>query len=93
MSAVPRSELVTLFEYLRTGSHKGAAHRLGISESTSRQRISRIIRALGVANVTQAAWVLHDQLALEAADAAETFVRHQHGRSARLLRGSKRRLP
>jgi len=59
---IPRRELVTLLAYLETGSHKAAAHRLGISESTSRQRISLLIGRLGARNATQVAWLLRHEL-------------------------------
>ena len=36
-----------LLVYLETGSHKAAVHRLGISESTSRQRVSQAIGRVG----------------------------------------------
>ena len=62
---IPRRQLVTLAAYVEFGSHKAAARRLGISESTSRQRVSEVIRALGVANATQAAWVLRGELEAE----------------------------
>jgi DNA-binding NarL/FixJ family response regulator len=51
---IPRRELVTLLAYLETGSHKAAAHRLGISESTARQRVSKLLRRVGVRNAAQA---------------------------------------
>jgi hypothetical protein len=63
--AVPRRELVTLLAYLATGSHPRAAHRLGISSSTSRQRMSTLIGRLGVDNAAQATWVLRCELELE----------------------------
>lgn len=50
----PRRELVKLLAYLETGSHKAGAHRLGISESTSRQRVSQLIQRLCVTNTLQA---------------------------------------
>ncbi len=59
---VPRREIVTLLAYVQTGSHKAAAYRLGISESTSRQRISLLCRRLGAANAAEAVWRLHDEL-------------------------------
>jgi hypothetical protein len=62
---IPRRQLVTLVAYLETGSHAAAAHRLGISESTSKQRVSAIIRALGVHNAAQAMWVLRGELEAE----------------------------
>jgi transposase len=64
---VPRRELVTLFAYLQTGSHKAAAHRLGISESTSRQRLSRLEARVGASNSAQAVWRLRLELEREEA--------------------------
>ncbi len=58
----PRRELVTLLAYLDAGSHKAAAHKLGISESTSRQRVSQLIRRVGATNAGQAAWLLRAEL-------------------------------
>lgn len=63
--SIPRRELVTLVAYLEEGSHKAAAHRLGISVSTSRQRLSSLVRRLGVGNVTQAVWRLRQDLEAE----------------------------
>jgi DNA-binding NarL/FixJ family response regulator len=54
--AIPRRELVTLLAYLDSGSHKAAAHRLGVSESTCRQRVSQLIRRVGARNAAQAVW-------------------------------------
>ena len=62
---IPRRELVTLLAYLETGSHKAAAHRLGISESTARQRVSQLLRRLGACNAAQAVWELRGQLEAE----------------------------
>jgi DNA-binding NarL/FixJ family response regulator len=64
--AIPRRELVTLQAYLQTGSHKATAHRLGISESTSRQRLSRLEARVGAANSAQAVWLLRTELEREA---------------------------
>ena len=61
----PRRELVTLLAYLDAGSHKAAAHRLGISESTSRQRVSQLVRRVGARNAAQAAWRLRHDLEAE----------------------------
>ncbi len=61
----PRRELVTLLVYLDAGSHKAAAHRLGISESTARQRVSLLIRRVGARNVAQAVWRLRPELETE----------------------------
>ena len=63
--AIPRRQFVALVAYLETGSHHAGAHRLGISESTSRQRVSDVIRALGVHNAMQAVWVLRAELERE----------------------------
>ncbi len=79
--AIPRSELVTLFAYLETGSHKAAAHRLGISPSTSRQRVSRVIRAVGARNAAQAVWRLRAELEAEAEADRRTSVRVSNIRS------------
>jgi hypothetical protein len=62
---VPRRELVTLLAYLRTGSHAQAAHALGISESTSRQRLSVLLRRIGACNAAQAVWALRRELEAE----------------------------
>ncbi len=59
---IPRREIVTLLAYLETGSHKGAAWKLGISESTSRQRVSQLMRRVGARNVAQVVWVLRIRL-------------------------------
>ncbi len=59
---LPRRELVSLLAYVETGSHKGAAHRLGISESTSRHRLSQLMARIGARNAGQAAWRLRMQL-------------------------------
>ncbi len=63
--AIPRRELVTLLAYAEAGSHKAAAHRLGISESTSRQRVSQLLRRVGARNAAQAIWRLGDDLAAD----------------------------
>ncbi len=63
---IPRRELVSLLAYLGAGSHKAAAHRLGISESTSRQRVSQLIRRVGAGNAAQAVWRLRHDLEGEA---------------------------
>ncbi len=62
----PRRELVSLLAYVEMGSHKAAAHRLGISESTSRQRVSQLIRRVGATNAAQAVWRLRQDLEGEA---------------------------
>ena len=56
---IPRRELQSLLAYAESRSHKEAAHRLGISESTSRQRVSNLCHRIGVSNATQAVWRLH----------------------------------
>ena len=61
-TSLPRRELVTLLAYLDAGSHKAAAHRLGISESTSRQRVSQLLRRVGARNAAQAVWILRLEL-------------------------------
>ena len=63
--AIPRRELVTLRAYLETGSHKAAAHRLGISVSTSRQRVSRLEGRVGATNAAQVVWRLRKELEAE----------------------------
>jgi DNA-binding NarL/FixJ family response regulator len=63
--AIPRRELVSLLAYVEAGSHKVAAHRLGVSESTSRQRVSQLIRRVGARNAAQAVWKLRQDLEAE----------------------------
>ncbi len=62
---IPRRELITLLAYVEMGSHKAAAHRLGISGSTSRQRVSQLIRRVGARNAAQAVWRLRQDLAAD----------------------------
>lgn len=62
---IPRRELITLLAYLDAGSHKAAAHRLAVSESTCRQRISHLMGRVGAQNVAQATWVLRRELEAE----------------------------
>lgn len=62
LATIPRRELVTLFAYVETGSHKAAARRLGIAESTCRGRVSALIVRSGSANAAQAAWRLRAYL-------------------------------
>ena len=62
---IPRRELLTLFAYVHAGSHKAAAHRLGIAESTCRQRMSSLLARIGVGNVAQAVWLLRRELEVE----------------------------
>jgi len=66
-SAIPRRELLTLLAYVEAGSHKAAAHRLGVSVATSRQRISLLLGRVGALNITQAVWALRDELETEQA--------------------------
>lgn len=63
---IPRRELVTLLAYLDAGSHKAAAYRLGISESTSRQRVSLLMARVGARNAAGAVWRLRQELEREA---------------------------
>lgn len=63
--SIPRRELVTLLAYLEAGSHKAAAQRLGISQSTSRQRMSQLMARVGAQNAAQAVWRLRTQLEAE----------------------------
>lgn len=67
---IPRRELLTLLAYVESGGHKAAAYRLGTSVSTSRQRLSRLIKRVGASNATQAVWRLRDELAAEEAQLA-----------------------
>jgi DNA-directed RNA polymerase specialized sigma24 family protein len=60
---------VTLLAYLEAGSHKAAAHRLAVSESTCRQRISQLARRVGATNAAQAGWQLRRELEAEQASA------------------------
>lgn len=66
---IPRRELVTLLAYLETGSHKAAAHRLAISESTSRQRVSQLMGRVGARTAAEAVWKLRQELEAEAGTA------------------------
>ena len=65
MFEVPRRELITLLAYVETGSHKAAAHRLAISASTSRQRVSKLLRRIGARTAAEAVWRLHSELEAE----------------------------
>jgi len=56
-------DLATLLAYVETGSHKKAARRMGITESACRKRVARVLEAVSADNVTQAVWILRDQLA------------------------------
>jgi DNA-binding NarL/FixJ family response regulator len=66
MPTIPRRELITLLTYLEAGSHKAAAHRLAISESTCRQRVSSLMGRVGARNAAQAVWRLRQELEAEA---------------------------
>lgn len=63
---IPRRELVTVMAYLDAGSHKAAVQRLGIAESTCRQRVSLLMHRVGARNVAETVWMLRDQLEIEA---------------------------
>lgn len=65
MLDVPRRELLTLLAYVETGSHKAAAHRLAISVSTSRQRVSALLARIGARNAAEAVWKLRSELEAE----------------------------
>ena len=65
MPDVPRRELVTLLAYVETGSHKAAAHRLAISASTSRQRVSALLARIGARSAAEAVWMLRSELEAE----------------------------
>lgn len=73
---VARRELLTLLAYVETGSHKAAAHRLGIAEATSRRRVSRVIAKVGAENAAQAAWVLRRELERESRPRVATSRAH-----------------
>ena len=62
---IPRRLLVSLSEYVAQGSHKAAAHRLGISESTSRQRVSQLMRLIEARTAAEAVWLLREELGRE----------------------------
>lgn len=79
--SVPRRELVTLLAYLETGSHKAGAHRLGISQATSRQRISALCTRVGARNAAQAIWRLRSELAAEQGEPVGKYVAGQNTRS------------
>ena len=59
---IPRRLLVTLRAYVREGSHKAGAYSLGISESTSRQRMSELMRLIGARTAAEAVWLLRQEL-------------------------------
>jgi DNA-binding NarL/FixJ family response regulator len=53
-----RRQLEVLRAYISAGSIAGAAHELGIAESTARQHLSGLYRRTGCASVAQAAYML-----------------------------------
>jgi DNA-binding NarL/FixJ family response regulator len=53
-----RRQLEVLRAYITTGSIALAAHRLEITETTARQRLSGLYRRTGCLNVAQAAYRL-----------------------------------
>lgn len=57
------SELRLVAVYLATGSTKGAAARLGITDEAYRWRLGRVYRRHGVCNMAQLVWRLRDDLA------------------------------
>jgi hypothetical protein len=59
---IPRRLIATLEAYVAGGSHKAGAHLIGISESTSRQRISELIRITGARTTAEAVWLLREEL-------------------------------
>ena len=59
---VPRRLIVTLQAYVEEGSHKAGAYKLGIAETTSRQRVSQLMRLLGARTAAEAVWVLRGEL-------------------------------
>jgi DNA-binding NarL/FixJ family response regulator len=63
--AIPRRLIVTLEAYVAGGSHKAGAYRLGISESTSRQRVSELMRLIGARTAAEAVWLLQKELRCE----------------------------
>lgn len=61
-TTIPLSELATLYAYVVTGSHKAAAHRLGITPGTSRHRLSSLMSRIGADSTAQAVWKLRREL-------------------------------
>jgi hypothetical protein len=59
---IPRRLIVTLQAYVEEGSHKAGAYRLGIAETTSRQRVSQLMRLLGARTAAEAVWLLGEDL-------------------------------
>ena len=66
MVDIPRRELITLLAYIDAGSHKAAAHRLAIAESTCRQRVSALMGRVGARTAAEAVWRLRTELEAEA---------------------------
>jgi hypothetical protein len=60
--AIPRRLTATLEAYISEGGHKKAAWRLGITESTSRQRMSELMRLIGARTAAEAVWLLREEL-------------------------------
>ena len=54
---IPRRLLVTPAAYVAEGSHAAGAYKLGISASTSRQRVSQLMRLLGARTAAEAVWL------------------------------------
>jgi len=69
-SPIPRRLIVTLQAYVSEGSHKAGAHRLGISVSTSRERVSQAMGLVGARTAAEAVWRLRAELELEDRDRA-----------------------
>lgn len=76
---VPRREFVVLKAYIEHGSHKAAAHALGIAESTSRQRMSGLHRRIGARTMAQAVWLLRHQLEQEGIRGADRVEDSEQG--------------
>lgn len=53
-----RRQLEVLCAYIAAGSIAGAAHRLGITDSTARQHLSGLYRRTGCQSAAQAAYAL-----------------------------------
>ncbi len=66
MPDIPRRELITLLAYVEEGSHKAAAYRLAIAESTCRQRVSALMGRVGARTAAEAVWRLRTELEGEA---------------------------
>ncbi len=61
-NAYERRLVRTLAAYVVEGSHKAAAHRLDVSESTCRQRVSQLMRLVDARTSAEAVWLLREQL-------------------------------